>query len=100
MEQRDGLELTAGETAAGVKVIVGYGTGKIRGQVKVEDGDMPAAVIIRATLLRKDENGLSLQRAVVTDARGRFVVEGLVSGEYELDLIGSPVRSPGHLRRA
>lgn len=95
-EQREGLELTAGENVSGVKLVMGYGTGVIRGQVKVEtEGDLPAAVIIRATLQRKEENGLPLQRTAVTDARGRFIVEGLVSGEYRLELISTIASSPG-----
>jgi len=35
-----GLEIKPGEQASGVKVIVSYGTGSVRGEVKVENGPL------------------------------------------------------------
>jgi hypothetical protein len=100
--ERDGvetpgeIELVAGEQITGVKIVMGYGTGVIRGQLNVVGGDLPATarfLVIgqrvggaRGTILGQNGN-------VQVDARGRFVIENLMAGEYELQLV--PVGMPG-----
>ncbi|HEV7472571.1 MAG TPA: hypothetical protein VGN90_00885 [Pyrinomonadaceae bacterium] len=99
--ERDGVELSprsveikAGEEITGVRVVVSYGSGSIRGEVKLENGE-----------LRSDERILvwitgpgaarSNPRPANLDARGHFLIEGLAAGSYE---INARVDTPGRPR--
>jgi hypothetical protein len=87
VEQKNGIEVGSGEEISGVKVVFGYGTGAIRGQVKVEDGDIPAAAIMYLSIRRAGTNQLLNIRTPTADSRGRFLIDGLLPGEYELSLL-------------
>jgi len=81
--QRDGVEVGAGETVSGVRVFIGYGTGVVRGEVIIQGGTLTPDMRLRVTARRLDSNG-SVTAGTVPDARGRFSLEGLLPGEYEL----------------
>ena len=83
--QRDGVEVGAGETVSGVRVVIGYGTGVVRGEVITQGGTLTPDMRVRVTARRLDSNG-PVGAATVPDARGRFSLKGLVPGEYELTL--------------
>ena len=87
VEQKNGIEVGSGEEIAGVKVVFGYGTGAIRGQVKVEGGDIPAAAIMFLNIRRAGTNQPLNMRTPTPDSRGRFLIDGLQPGEYELSLL-------------
>jgi hypothetical protein len=93
VEQREGIEVSAGEQVSGVKAILVYATGVIRGQVKIEGMDYPDDARMHISIRRagaNEENGLDKQ----IDSRGRFVIEGLAAGEYEITVSGFIAR-PG-----
>ncbi|HXG93797.1 MAG TPA: carboxypeptidase-like regulatory domain-containing protein [Blastocatellia bacterium] len=94
VEQIAGIEVSPGENITGVKVIVAYGSGRIRGQVKLEGVQLPegARVFVRASLLTNEDKP-RIERPVEVDARGRFVIEGLPAGDYEVSII-NPVYVP------
>jgi hypothetical protein len=81
--QRDGVEVGAGETVSGVRVFIGYGTGVVRGEVITQGGTLTPDMRLRVTARRLDTNG-PVTAGAVPDARGRFSLEGLLPGEYEL----------------
>lgn len=54
-----------------------YGTGSIRGQVKVEGGDIPAAAMMFLNIRRAGTNQSLNMRTPTPDSRGRFVIDGL-----------------------
>ncbi len=81
--QRDGVEVGAGETVSGVRVFIGYGTGVVRGEVIIQGGTLTPDMRLRVTARRLDSNG-PVTVGTVPDARGRFSLEGLLPGEYEL----------------
>jgi hypothetical protein len=85
VEQTGGVEIGPGEQVSGVKVVVSFGTGVIRGQVKIEGGALLEASGIFITC-RKVGNGAEAEIPVTTDLRGRFDIEGLLTGEYELSM--------------
>ena len=87
VEQKNGIEVGSGEEISGVKVVFGYGTGAIRGQVKVEGGDIPAAAMMYLSIRRAGTNQLLNIRTPTADSRGRFLIDGLLPGEYELSLL-------------
>jgi Carboxypeptidase regulatory-like domain len=78
--QPDGIDVSPGEDISGVKLIVAHGDGAIRGEVKVTGGTLPEnsnlsirAVGIGSTRFDKDAKA---------DGKGRFLIEGLLAGEY------------------
>ena len=93
VEQREGIELSAGEQISGVKVILSQSTGVIRGQIKIEGMNYPddarMNVNIRSAGEPKPDNIYTL-----VDSRGHFTVEGVAPGEYEITADGSIGNSP------
>lgn len=88
VEQRDGIEVAAGEHVTGLRVVVSYGTAVIRGQVKIEGDPLPEGtrMFVFARRPGAPEASNPAGRASQVDARQRFTVEGVPAGEYELTL--------------
>jgi hypothetical protein len=83
-----GLRAEAGEQLAGVRVVVAYGRSVIRGTVRINGGASPAGVRFLVTARRTGADrtlGNSAQQAQV-DANGRFQIERLVAGAYEVSV--------------
>ncbi len=110
--ERDGveisgsLELTTGEQLTGIRVVMLYGASVVRGQVNVVNGTLPpdARWVVSARRISASSRGGT--RPAQVDARGKFVLEGLAPGEYELVLsplseyvIVSPPTSSGSMPR-
>lgn len=83
--QPRGVEIKLGEQTTGVKVIVGYGTGSIRGEVKLENGPLPAGGRIAISIKKLGATESSF-RPYSLDARGHFLIEGVAAGSYELNI--------------
>ena len=99
VEQKNGIEVGSNEEITGVKVVFAYGTGSIRGQVKVEGGEITAdtAIYINVAKVGSDNKNPGMRMPTV-DSRGRFVLDGLQPGEYELSLLFQtklPTPGPG-----
>jgi len=83
--QREGIQINPGEQVTGVRIVIGPGTNTVRGQPRVTGGPLPADAILVVNAYRAGTeivNGRSRQ----VEAGGRFVIEGLTPGEYELKL--------------
>jgi hypothetical protein len=80
---REGVEVGAGETVSGVRVVIGYGTGVLRGEIRIEGGQLTPNMRLRVVARRLDADG-PMTASAAMDARGRFSVEGLLPGEYEV----------------
>jgi hypothetical protein len=81
----DAFEIGTGEQVTGLRITFGKGTSVIRGRVAVIGGTLPEGASLsvvphRIGSPRQLETGLGQ-----TDARGFFVLEGLVPGQYELE---------------
>src|SRR5262245_709582 len=94
-EIRSAFEIRRGEQITGVRIVVANADGTIRGQVEVAGGKAPEgwefqiwANPIRMTADNESQpafgSGGGSARA---DGKGRFVIERLAPGEYELRLI-------------
>lgn len=85
VEQREGIVIGQGEAVSGVRVVMGYGTAVLRGQVNVVPGQVSADVrlLVGVRLL---SGGNNQGRSATPDARGRFVIEWLIPGEYEVSV--------------
>jgi protocatechuate 3,4-dioxygenase beta subunit len=77
-----GIEIKDGEQLTGVRVVLSYGTAKLRGVVNLENGTLPEGGRILIRLVKSGEN--SFLRPPQVDARGRFMAEGLAPGNYEV----------------
>jgi hypothetical protein len=97
--ERDGvlaqrIELQEGQDLTGLKIVVGYGTAVVRGVVNVENGPLPEGARIFVRLSRPGDT-TSFARNVAADERGRFVIEGILPGEYEITaVVGGMPKQP------
>ena len=78
-----GVEIKAGEQVSDLRIIVVYGTGGIRGTIKVENGPLPTGARLMTRVMKPEDPSFMVRPGEV-DARGRFAVEGIPSGSYDL----------------
>lgn len=95
VEQKRGIEVGSDEEITGVKLIFSYGTGGIKGQVKVEGGEITSNTMMFLTVRRVGSKEPVNNTNQTADARGRFVIPGLSSGDYELTLAYQSRPTPG-----
>lgn len=91
VEMRDGIEIRSGEALTGVKVVLGIASGSIRGQVNLTGGKLPEGWVVRAMASRVNapEHDRNSGFAEVS-SNGRFIIEGLIDGEYEIMVFAHP----------
>jgi len=82
-----GIEIKDGEQVTGVRVILAYGNAVIRGVVTAENGPLPEGTRVTVSLTKPGERNSPLIRPPMVDARGRFLIEGIPAGTYELTAI-------------
>lgn len=82
VEQKEGIEVTAGAKLSGVRLVFAYGTGSVRGEVKVDGELAPALIQVIIRSAPGDTRGFS--RGTSLDNRFHFVVENIPPGSYEL----------------
>ncbi len=78
----EGLTVTAGETITGLRFVLAQGSATMRGEIKVEGGTLFEDVGLR--IKAKSANKTQGERYGSIDARGKFLIEYLSSGSYEL----------------
>ena len=97
VEMTEGIVVTGREDITGVRIVFGKGSGKIRGQVQVTGGALPdgwrMTVMVSGGKNTSSFDSSSSYYADV-DGKGRFVIEGLLPGEYELMLSVQPEINP------
>jgi hypothetical protein len=81
--QTDGINVKPGENISGVKIIVVQGTGVIRGEVKVVGGNFPENCNLFVLALH---NSIEFGGDADVDDKGRFLIEGLLNGNYTLHI--------------
>ena len=81
---REGMEIAAGEQITGVRLVIGYGTGTVRGVVSVTGGQLPEGARLNVSARRVGSPSVGFGGGAEVDSRGRFTLEGLMQGEYEL----------------
>jgi protocatechuate 3,4-dioxygenase beta subunit len=100
--QPRGVEIKEGEQISGLRVVVSYGTGKLSGVVKLENGTLPAGAQIFVKLAKPGEapSGFGFRPPQV-DARGHFLIDGIAPGVYELSvmLAGGPGTPPRRVKQ-
>ena len=86
MDQPEGIELGKGAQIKGVRLVFAYGTGVVRGEVKIEGGTLPQGVNLVLNLRSPTGDNRRFSRFLEIDSRGHFVAENLPAGTYELFL--------------
>ncbi|MGH9802076.1 MAG: hypothetical protein ACRD82_17065, partial [Blastocatellia bacterium] len=83
----DTIELAAGEQITGLKIMMAPGLGIIRGQITAVNGSLRPDLQLLVFTAPANGGARMAAKPAQVDARGKFVVEGLVPGEYELKLM-------------
>ena len=78
-----GFEIQPGQSISGLRIVVNYGTGTIRGMVRFEGGSMP---IDSRTFVSCRREGARDTAGGQVDSRGHFVISNLAPGTYEVAL--------------
>ena len=85
--------VTEREEISGVRIVFGKGSCVIRGQVNVAGGGELKDWRMSVTASSEKEGGAALLAAsggsAEVDDKGRFVIEGLLPGEYQLTLMAT-----------
>lgn len=81
----NGIEIKDLEQVTGLRIIVGYGNGMVRGIVKLANGSPPPENLVSVTLRKLgDDPPSGMGRGAQVDARGQFIVDRLLPGTYEV----------------
>jgi hypothetical protein len=98
VEVKDAIEIRTGENIAGVRIIVFQPQGRIRGQVQIAGGALPDnwGLQVYARRPASADEAKSGARApgafegtavhAFVDEKGRFVIERMPAGEYDLSI--------------
>lgn len=84
IELRDRVEIRSGEEISGLRLVLGSGSSVLRGELKVEGGQLQG--INLHVLYRLTNSDPQRFYQADLDARGHFVINGLTPGEYELTI--------------
>src|SRR5262249_23593749 len=84
-DQSAGIDLAAGQQITGVRIVLSYGSGSIRGQVKIQGGTLTDSTPLMGTA-RKTGVQPGPGKTARVYARGQFIIHGLVDGEYDVAL--------------
>lgn len=82
------LELKEGQSLSGVRLFAALANASIRGQIELENGKLPANGRFFINLRKIDEDPKimsAFDSSPEVDARGRFAIEALLPGTYELN---------------
>jgi protocatechuate 3,4-dioxygenase beta subunit len=84
--QTEGIEITSGAQIKNVRLVFAYGTGIVRGEVRLEGGALPNGVNLRLILRSPPGDNRRFSRHMEIDSRNHFTAENLPPGTYELFL--------------
>ncbi len=93
--QPDGIEVKDGTPVTGIRAVLTYSALTLRGEVKIAGGSLPPNQLLYVRMQPMDRSNRSSTNADA-DLRGRFLIEYLSPGEYEL--IVSPGVAPNSNR--
>jgi protocatechuate 3,4-dioxygenase beta subunit len=86
LDQPEGIEVTSGAQIKGVRLVFAYGTGVVRGDVRIEGGTLPEGTNLRLMLRSPGGDNRRFTRYVEIDSRNHFIVDSIPAGSYELFL--------------
>ena len=95
VDQKDGIEVAAGAQVNGVRLVFAYGSGSVRGDVKIEGGSLPEGSSLRVIIRSLAGDSRQFGRGTELDARLHFVLENIPPGNYELVVRGPATGTKG-----
>ena len=94
LDQKEGIEVSQGAQITGVRLVFAFGSGSIRGEVKLEGGELPAGMSLSVLVRSPDGDAHSIRSYAEVDSRLHFVVEAIPTGTYDL-VVSGVTRVPG-----
>jgi protocatechuate 3,4-dioxygenase beta subunit len=94
LDQKEGIEVSQGAQINGVRLVFVYGTGSLRGELKLAGGELPEGMTLNVFVHSADGDAHSFSSFAQVDARLHFVLEAIPPGSYELTVTGV-TRVPG-----
>jgi hypothetical protein len=83
--QRDGVQVAEGAQLTDVRLVLVYGSAVLRGQLNFPGGGAPPPGTRMIVVARRvGSNDDQWSKGAEADSRGRFQLEGLAAGEYEV----------------
>ena len=86
----EGITVTDSAQINGVRLVIAYNSGKIRGQLEIPKtlaGALPPGTLIYIFAELVSDDGEVFRRESRVSAGGKFEISGLMDGEYELTLV-------------
>jgi hypothetical protein len=87
--QLRGIEIKDDEEVLGLRLVVRFGNGSVRGIVRAENGELPAPPRLQVWLTIPGEDAVNslptFQSEPKVDSRGHFLFENLPAGTYEVN---------------
>lgn len=85
--QPRGVEIREREHVTGIRLIARYANASIRGIIQVQNGTLPANAHFSIWIIKigDDPNRSYSANSPQVDARGQFVIDGLMPGNYEVN---------------
>jgi hypothetical protein len=96
--QAGGLEIKRDENITGVRLVLKFSSGVIRGTIRAANGNSPPGTHFSASFRNPSTDPPDFQKSVMVDARGRFIIDGLVDGTYEV-VVNAIVIGPNTSRK-
>lgn len=79
------IEVGPGQDVSGVKLVLGAGTGVLRGEVKIQGGELEG-LHLQLSCRPTNADPDAVFDPANLDARGHFLIQNLMPGEYELTI--------------
>lgn len=84
--QPNGIQIQNGEHVSGVRLVMTFSSGSIRGIVRIENGTLPPTARMFIQIMKAGDQ-TPVPSLTEVDARGHFLVEALAAGSYELHVM-------------
>ena len=68
----------------GVRLVFNYGSGSLRGRIKIEGGNLPEGIRLYVSLVQPGQAIQAFPHQIEVDARGQFFADNISPGTYEL----------------
>ena len=82
-EQARGVDVAAGESVVGVRLILAYGKGSVHGRIRVQGGALPAGTHVSISIAPAGSPTRGI-RFTQAEAAGEFHIKDVPAGDYEL----------------
>lgn len=83
-DQTEGVEIQPKEQVTGIRVVIGYGTAVLHGQIEIAGGKLSPGSLLSIILFSTNTRSNRTARRAFADSSGKFTFQGLSAGDYEV----------------